>query len=76
MSQLTDDKGVRKKEILIGQIRDMGADAYVLPNEAAEKVYIIERADTIRAVSLRGEVRRDKSSKIISLYKSLILYNR
>ena len=47
ISQLIDDKGVRKKEILIGQIRDMGADAYVLPNEAAEKVYIIERADTM-----------------------------
>ena len=47
VSQLTDDKGVRKKEILIGQIRDMSADAYVLPNEAAEKVYIIERADTM-----------------------------
>lgn len=47
VSQLTDDKGVRKKEILVDQIRDMGADAYVLPNEAAEKVYIIERADTM-----------------------------
>ena len=47
VSQLTDDKGVRKKEILIGQIRDMSADAYVLPNEAAEKVYISERADTM-----------------------------
>ena len=47
VSQLIDDKGVRKKEILVDQIRDMGADAYVLPNEAAEKVYIIERADTM-----------------------------
>lgn len=25
----------------------MGADAYVLPNEAAEKVYIIKDADTM-----------------------------
>lgn len=47
VSQLVDDKGNRKKEIQIDQIRDMGADAYVLPNEAAEKVYIIERADTM-----------------------------
>lgn len=47
VSQITDDKGNRKKEILVDQIRGMGADAYVLPNEAAEKVYIIERADTM-----------------------------
>ena len=47
VSQLTDDKGNRKKEILVDQIRDMSADAYVLPNEAAGKVYIIERADTM-----------------------------
>lgn len=47
VSQITDDKGNRKKEILVDQIRSMGADAYVLPNEAAEKVYIIERADTM-----------------------------
>lgn len=47
VSQLVDDKGKRKNEILVDQIRDMGADAYVLPNEAAEKVYIIERADTM-----------------------------
>ena len=29
VSQLTDDKGNRKKEILVDQIRDMSADAYV-----------------------------------------------
>ena len=43
--RLTDDKGRLKKEIIVGQIREMGADAYVLPNEAARKVYIIEEAD-------------------------------
>lgn len=47
ISRLTDDKGRRKKEILVDQIRSMGADAYVLPNEAAEKVYLIEDADSM-----------------------------
>lgn len=47
VSRLIDDRGVRKKEIVVDQIRDMGADAYVLPNEAAGKVYIIDRADTM-----------------------------
>lgn len=47
ISRLYDDKGKRKKEIQIDQIRDMGADAYVLPNEAPAKVYIIEEADTM-----------------------------
>ncbi len=41
----TDDKGNRKRDIYVDQIRGMGADAYVLPNEATGKVYIIERAD-------------------------------
>ena len=47
VSRLTDDKGNRKKEILVDQIRNMSADTYILPNEAAGKVYIIERADTM-----------------------------
>lgn len=42
-----DDKGKKKKEIQIDQIRAMGADAYVLPNEAASKVYIIEEAEAM-----------------------------
>lgn len=44
---LVDDKGKEKREILIDQIREMSADAYVLPNEAGAKVYIIENADTM-----------------------------
>lgn len=40
-----DDKGRAKKEITVDQIRAMSADAYVLPNEAARKAYIIEDAD-------------------------------
>ncbi len=47
IERMADDKGNRKKEILVDQVRDMGADAYVLPNEAAEKVYIIADADTM-----------------------------
>lgn len=42
-----DDKGKQKKEILVDQVRAMGADAYVLPNEAQAKVYIIKDADTM-----------------------------
>ncbi|MDD5903187.1 MAG: DNA polymerase III subunit [Oscillospiraceae bacterium] len=42
-----DDKGNKKRDIQVDQIRDMGADAYVLPNEASGKVYIIEEAETM-----------------------------
>lgn len=41
----TDDKGKPKKEIVVEQIRELISDAYVMPNEAARKVYIIENAD-------------------------------
>lgn len=47
ISRLSDDKGRLKKELQVDQIRSMAADAYVLPNEAAEKVYLIEDADTM-----------------------------
>ncbi len=43
--RLTDDKGKLKREIAVDQIRQMAADAVVLPNEASGKVYIIEEAD-------------------------------
>ena len=35
----------RRKEILVGQIRRMTADAQLSPNEAARKVYIIDEAE-------------------------------
>ncbi len=38
------DKELRR-EILVGQIRQMTADAVLAPNEAARKVYIIDQAD-------------------------------
>ncbi len=45
--RLTDDKGKLKQNIGVDQIREMSADACVLPNEAARKVYIIREADTM-----------------------------
>ncbi len=45
--RLTDDKGKQKREISIDQIRQVIGDAYVLPNEAERKVYIIEEAETM-----------------------------
>ncbi len=47
VSRPADDNGIKKREITVQQIRDMSADAYVLPNEAGAKVYIIEDADTM-----------------------------
>ena len=47
IERIPDDKGKQKKEILVDQVRAMGADAYVIPNEAAAKVYIIKDADTM-----------------------------
>lgn len=35
------------REILVDQIRQMRADAFIRPNEAARKVYIIEEADSL-----------------------------
>ena len=49
VSRLLDDKGRPKREIGVDQIRDVIADAQVLPNEAARKVYIIDRAETMNA---------------------------
>ena len=41
----TDDKGRARREITVDQIREVSEDAWVLPNEAARKVYIISEAD-------------------------------
>lgn len=45
--RLADDNGSPKNDISVGQIRQMRADASVLPNEAKGKVYIIEEAETM-----------------------------
>ena len=47
LSRLADDKGKQKQFITVDQIRALSADAVILPNEAARKVYIIEQAETM-----------------------------
>ena len=47
LSRLADEKGKQKQFITVDQIRALSADAVVLPNEAARKVYIIEQAETM-----------------------------
>ena len=47
VERLTDDKGKKKREIIVDQVRDMNSDACILPNEASRKVYIIDEADTM-----------------------------
>ena len=42
-----DTSGKLRKELVVGQIRALGAEAPVLPNEAAGKVYIFPDADTM-----------------------------
>ena len=43
----TDRSGKLRREITVSQIRDISADAAVLPNEAERKVYVIEEAETM-----------------------------
>ena len=47
VSRLADDKGKKKREIGVDQIRAVASDAYILPNEARCKVYIIDEAETM-----------------------------
>ena len=47
LSRAVDDKGTQKQNITVDQIRALSADAVVLPNEAARKVYIIDEAETM-----------------------------
>ena len=49
IGRLADDKGRLKREIGVEQVRQMRADACILPNEASRKVYIIDEADTMNA---------------------------
>lgn len=44
IERLRDDKGKLKREVTVGQIREVSTDAVVLPNEAQRKVYIIKDA--------------------------------
>ena len=45
ISRLTDDKGKPKQAVTVDQVREIVADAVVLPNEAPRKVYIFQEAD-------------------------------
>ena len=47
LSRQEDDKGRLKREISVDQIRSLSADAYIMPNEARRKVYIIREAETM-----------------------------
>ena len=47
IGRLPDDKGKLRREIYVEQIRDIVADASILPNEAERKVYIIRDAGTM-----------------------------
>ena len=47
ISRKSDDKGKLKREIQIEQIRHMSADAYVRPQQAEKKVYLIKDAGTM-----------------------------
>ena len=49
VERLPDDKGKRRREIYVDQIRDIVTDAVVMPNEADHKVYIIRDADMMNA---------------------------
>lgn len=40
-----------RREILVGQVRTLRQEAYVLPNEAARKVFLIPEADTMNAAA-------------------------
>ena len=43
------DREEDKREIYVDSIRSVCTDAYVLPNEAAHKVYIVKHADTMNS---------------------------
>ena len=43
--RLEDDKGRLRREITVDQIRAVNQDAWILPNEAERKVYLIAEAD-------------------------------
>ena len=45
MERETGEDGKPRRELYVNQIRALCVDAYVLPNEAARKVYIIPEAD-------------------------------
>lgn len=51
VSRRTDEKGTARRELYVEQIRDLVADAPILPNEADKKVYIIRDAGAMNAAA-------------------------
>ena len=49
IERLKDDKGKTKKFLTVDQIREVSADAVVLPNESSRKVYIFREGDRLNA---------------------------
>lgn len=49
--RLKDDKGRPRREIVVDQIRALAEEAWVRPNEAARRVFIIEDADRMNAAA-------------------------
>ena len=47
VARAVDDKGKLRQNITVDQVRSLIADASLLPNEAARKVYIIREAETM-----------------------------
>ena len=45
----TDGQGRKKREITVDAVRAITADALIVPNEAARKVYVIQDADVMNA---------------------------
>lgn len=41
--------GEEDKDVTVGMVRQLRSDAYILPNEAPRKVYLIDRAETMNA---------------------------
>ena len=51
VSRRTDEAGAQKRELYVEQIRDLVADASILPNEAEKKVYIIRDAGSMNTAA-------------------------
>ena len=47
ISRLENEKGQKKRELTVDQIRAVSSDAAILPNEAPRKVYIFQEAETM-----------------------------
>ena len=45
IERLENDAGKKKREVVVDQVREAAADAVVLPNEAARKVYLFKDAE-------------------------------